>query len=84
MVKNSSEYELLRRGGPRLPDPEGDMNKMCPYLSIQTSYGDGSSITEELGMVRERWYRVEFKVRYQEGGGPRPPDPEGDAEKMWP
>jgi hypothetical protein len=30
MVKNSSEYELLRRGGPSLPDPEGDMNKMWP------------------------------------------------------
>jgi hypothetical protein len=34
-------------------------------------------------MVGERWHRIKLRVRYQEGGSPRPPDPESDAEKMW-
>jgi hypothetical protein len=38
-------------GGPRLPDPEDDMDQVCLYLSNQTPCGGGSSITEELGMV---------------------------------
>jgi hypothetical protein len=60
------------------------MNKVCPYLSIQTPCGGKSSITEELGMVAERWHRIKLSVRYQGGGGPRPLDPEDDMNKVCP